>query len=107
MGAEVRDAIVVGTDGSATAKRAVAEAIRLASALGGAVHIVSAFEPVRGARVSGAPESAAKVWAPLPDDDVRRVLEEAATAARIVGTDVETHAVHAGAADALLEVAED
>jgi nucleotide-binding universal stress UspA family protein len=100
-----REAIVVGTDGSETAKRAVAEAVRLAGALNGEVHIVSAYEPVRGARIAGAPEGAAKVWAPLPDAEVQRVLEEAAAGARIAGATVETHAVHAGAADALLDVA--
>jgi nucleotide-binding universal stress UspA family protein len=99
------ESIVVGTDGSDTAKRAVAEAVRLARALGAQVHIVSAYEPVRGARIAGAPEGAAKVWAPLPDAEVQRVLAEAAADARIAGADVKTHAVHAGAADALLEVA--
>src|SRR4051794_5029578 len=97
--------IVVGTDGSDTAKRAVAEAVRLARALGAVVHIVSAYEPVRDAHIAGAPEGAAKVWAPLPDAEVQRVLQEAAANARIEGASVETHAVHASAADALLDVA--
>lgn len=106
MGAQgTREAIVVGTDGSDTAKRAVAEAVRLAQALAGEVHIVSAFEPVRGARIEGAPEGAAKVWAPLPDAEVQRILEEASTDARIAGTSVTTHAVQSSAAEALLEVA--
>jgi nucleotide-binding universal stress UspA family protein len=60
------DSIVVGTDGSDTAKQAVSEAVRLAKALGAHVHVVSAFEPTRGARVTGAPEGAAKVWARCP-----------------------------------------
>ena len=64
------DSIVVGTDGSETAKQAVAEAVRLAKALGAQVHVVSAYEPLRGARVTGAPEGAAAVWHPLPDDKV-------------------------------------
>jgi nucleotide-binding universal stress UspA family protein len=98
------ESIVVGTDGSETARRAVDEAIRLAKALGGQLHIVSAFEPVRGARIAGAPEAAAKVWAPLPDSEVQRILEEAAAAARALGAKVKTHAVDHGAADALLEV---
>ena len=106
MGAEASgEPIVVGTDGSDTAKRAVAEAVRLARALEVEVHIVSAYEPVRGARIGGAPEGAAKVWAPLPDAEVQRILEEAAAGARIEGARVTTHAVHAGAADALLDVA--
>jgi nucleotide-binding universal stress UspA family protein len=58
------DSIVVGTDGSDTAKQAVSEAVRLAKALGAPVHVVAAFEPTRGAHVTGAPEGAAKAWAP-------------------------------------------
>jgi nucleotide-binding universal stress UspA family protein len=46
--------IVVGTDGSETAERAVAEATRLAKALDGELHVVSAYEPLRGVRVEGA-----------------------------------------------------
>lgn len=99
------EAIVVGTDGSATAKRAVREAVRLAKALDGEVHIVSAFEPVRGAHIAGAPAGAAKVFAPLPDSTVQAILEEAASAARIDGATVRTHALDKSPADALLEVA--
>ncbi len=100
-----REAIVVGTDGSDTAKRAVDEAIRLAKALGAELHIVSGYSPVRGARVAGAPEGAAKVWAPLPDSEVQVILEEAGAAARIAGAPVEVHAVESDGGDALLEVA--
>ena len=39
------ESIVVGTDGSETAKRAVAEAARLARGLGAELHIVSAYDP--------------------------------------------------------------
>ena len=46
--------IVVGTDGSETAQRAVTEACALAKALGSELHLVSAYEPMRGARVGGA-----------------------------------------------------
>jgi nucleotide-binding universal stress UspA family protein len=100
-----RESIVVGTDGSETAQRAVSEAVRLAALLDSDVHIVSAYEPLRGARIADAPEGAAKVWAPLPDSEVRAILDEAAAAARLGGAKVETHAVDKGAADALLEVA--
>ena len=58
------ESIVVGTDGSDSAQRAVAEAIRMAEALNAEIHLVSAFEPLRGAKIAGAPEGAAKVWAP-------------------------------------------
>jgi nucleotide-binding universal stress UspA family protein len=100
------DSIVVGTDGSDTAKQAVEEALRLAKALGGEVHVVSAFEPLRGARVHGAPEGAAKVWQPLPDDQVEGILSQAAAAVRLAGVPVTTHAVREDPADALIEVAD-
>lgn len=99
------DSIVVGTDGSDTAAQAVAEATRLAKALEAPVHLVSAFEPLRGARVHGAPEGAAKVWQPLPDDLVEGVLSQAAAAVRHAGVDVTTHAVRDDPVDALLDIA--
>jgi nucleotide-binding universal stress UspA family protein len=100
------DTIVVGTDGSETAKRAVQESVRLAKALGGEVHVVSAFEPLRGARVTGAAEGAAKVWQPLPDSKVEAILGEAGAAVRLNEVAVKTHAIHGDPADALLEVAD-
>lgn len=99
------ESIVVGTDGSDRAKRALDESVRLAKALGAELHVVSAFEPVR-ARVSGAPEGAAKVWAPLPDAQVDAILSEAAAAVRLRGVKVTTHAIEQrDPADALLDVA--
>jgi len=101
------DAIVVGTDGSDTAKEAVAEAVRLAKALGAHVHVVSAFEPLRGAHVTGAPEGAARVWAPHPDDQVEAILSQAEASIRIAGVEVTPHAVREDPADALISVAEE
>jgi nucleotide-binding universal stress UspA family protein len=101
------DSIVVGTDGSDTAKEAVAEAVRLAKALGAEVHVVSAFEPLRGARVTGAPEGAAKVWAPLPYDIVEATLSQAAADVRLADVEVTTHALKQDPADALITVADE
>jgi nucleotide-binding universal stress UspA family protein len=100
------EAIVVGTDGSETAKRAVDEAVRLASALGAEVHVVSAFEPLRGAKIAGAPEGAAKVWQPLPDSQVESTLSQAAAGIRMKNVEVTTHALEKDPADAILDVAE-
>lgn len=100
------DSIVVGTDGSDSAKRAVKEAVRLAKALDAELHLVSAFEPLRGARIVGAPEGAAKVWNPLPDASVEATLAEAAAAVRMNDVAVSTHALERDPADALIEVAE-
>jgi nucleotide-binding universal stress UspA family protein len=100
------ETIVVGTDGSETAKQAVAEAVRLAKAFDADLHTVTAYKPVRGAKIAGAPEGAAKVWAVLPDDFARRVVEDVATTLRFAGVKGETHMLERDPADALLEVAE-
>jgi nucleotide-binding universal stress UspA family protein len=99
--------IVVGTDGSDTAKRAVAEAARLAKSLGSRLHIVSAYEPVRGAKVAGAPEGAAKVWAVAPDAEVQALIEEALAEVRLLGVEAMSHTRTSDPADALVEVAEE
>jgi nucleotide-binding universal stress UspA family protein len=100
------EAIVVGTDGSETAKRAVQEAVRLAKALEAQVHVVSGFRPMQ-ARVAGAPTGAAKVWRPLPDSHVEATMLEAEAAVRIAGVKVKTHLVRGDPAEALLNVARD
>jgi nucleotide-binding universal stress UspA family protein len=102
----VGEVIVVGTDGSETAKLAVGEAVRLAKALGAELHLVSAYEPLRGARIAGAPEGAAKVWAPLPDSEVQATLSEAEAGARLNDVSTTVHAIERDPADALLEVAD-
>ena len=99
------EAIVVGTDGSETAKEAVNEAIRLAKAFDAELHVVSAYKPLRGAHVSGAPAGAAKVWQPLPDSRVEAILQEAAAAVRLRDVPVKTHSSEDEPADALLSVA--
>lgn len=99
------DSIVVGTDGSETAKEAVAEAVRIAKALDADLHVVSAFEPLR-AHVSGAPEGAAKVWQPLPHDQVDAILSQAIAGVRFAGLTATPHAIQRDPADALIEVAE-
>jgi nucleotide-binding universal stress UspA family protein len=101
------DTIVVGTDGSDTAKQAVAEAVRLAQALGAQVHVVTAFEPARRAKVVGAPEGAAAFWGPLTNDVARSIIDEAAASIRAAGVKVEPHMIQKAPADALLDVAKD
>jgi nucleotide-binding universal stress UspA family protein len=96
------ESIVVGTDGSDTAKRAVAEAVRLAAALGGELHVVSAYEPLRGVHIEGSAEVT-----PLPDAVVDSTLAQAAAVARFSDVAVTTHAVRADPADALLQLADE
>jgi nucleotide-binding universal stress UspA family protein len=98
--------IVVGTDGSETAQRAVAEATRLSKALGcDLLHLVSAYEPLRGTRIVGGSEEQAQTAVP-PDTNVQAVVEEAAATVRMSGVAVRSHTLTGDPADALLEVAE-
>jgi len=99
----MRESIVVGTDGSETAKRAVKEAVRLARALGAEVHIVSAYDP----RPSALSALSGEFVMPVEDngDAVEATLAAAAAAARREGLPVQTHAAGGNPADALVEVA--
>jgi nucleotide-binding universal stress UspA family protein len=99
------DTIVVGTDGSETANQAVDEAMRLAIALGSDLHVVTAYKALRGVKIAGAPDGAAKVWQPLPDDKARAIVEEAGARVRAGGIGVTTHLVEKDPADAVLAVA--
>lgn len=101
------ETIVVGTDGSETAQQAVAEAVRLAKALDADLHVVTAFEPVRGAKLVGAPEGAAKFYGPLTNDLARSTIDDAASRIRAAGVKVEPHMVQKAPADALLGVAKE
>ena len=90
--------IVVGTDGSDTATKAVREAVVMARALGATLDIVSAYAPVSAAvklraaaHVSSgrmAPEDVQ--WALNPQEDIEACLTEAADIAREVGVNVNT-----------------
>jgi nucleotide-binding universal stress UspA family protein len=99
------ETIVVGTDGSDTAKQAVQEAIRLTKALDGELHVVTAFKKLRSARIVGAPQGAVAVWGPLPDDAARAIIDETASQVRAAGLEPHCHLVENDPAEALLEVA--
>jgi nucleotide-binding universal stress UspA family protein len=101
------DRIVVGTDGSESAKRAVSESVRLARSLGAELHVVSGYKPVRDAKIAGAADGAAKVWAVKPDEFVERTLGEAAASVRAQDVPVKTHARTEPPAEALLKVADE
>jgi nucleotide-binding universal stress UspA family protein len=77
--------IIVGTDGSSGATRALKEAIRLSRALDGELHIVSVSER---------------------SDSAQPELAAAADEAASHGVKATTHALHGNPADALLDVAE-
>ena len=93
--------IVVGTDGSGTAKEAVRQAIDLAKQVGASLDIVSAYEPVAGDRLRQEQREAPKdvEWAVNPREDVDHTLEEAARETREAGVEVETFARQGDPAD--------
>ena len=102
--------ILVGTDGSSTARTALSYAIDLARQLGARLLIVSAYEPVSDVRLRAERTELPQdlQWLVNPREDVLALLEEAAGDARTVGVEtVETFARQGDAADAILDVAEE
>jgi nucleotide-binding universal stress UspA family protein len=105
----VFDSMVVGTDGSDTAKEAVRQATDLARQLGAKVHLVSAYEPVPEGRLR---EERTQVpddmqWMVNPREDVSVTLADAAKDLEELGVEVVTHAREGDPADAILDVAEE
>jgi nucleotide-binding universal stress UspA family protein len=101
--------IVVGTDGSETAGKAVREAIGLAKAVGASLELVSAYEPVPSQRLR---EESRQVpedlqWMVNPREDVDATLREAADLVEAAGVSVRTYAREGDPADAILDVAEE
>src|SRR5215204_4803860 len=101
--------IVVGTDGSDTAGKAVEEAIDLAKALDAGLCLVSAYEPVPKARLrEEARQTPADLqWMVNPREEVDATLSDAADIVREAGVEVETFAREGDPADAILDVAEE
>jgi nucleotide-binding universal stress UspA family protein len=89
--------IVVGTDGSETAKAVVAVAIELARTSGATLHLVHAYRPSSDATAIG------HLGDPVVPLEARVVLTEAAAGAD--GIPVETHAAGAAPADAVVRIA--
>ena len=101
--------IVVGTDGSETAKVAVQQAADLARKVGAKIDLVSAYEPVPASRLR---EERQEVPADLahtvtPSEDVEALLTETAAEVKKDGIDVGTYARQGDPADAILDVAEE
>jgi nucleotide-binding universal stress UspA family protein len=101
--------IVVGTDGSDTAKTAVRYAIDLARSLDARLQIVSAYEPVSDHRLRDRRQRAAPdgQWTVGQREEVIALLAEAAQDARLAGIQAETFARQGDAADAIIDVAEE
>ena len=103
------DSMVVGTDGSDTAKEAVRQATGLAERVGATIHLVSAYEPVPEGRLR---EERQQVpddlqWMVNPREEVDATLSDAADVVREAGLEVEAFAREGDPADAILDVAEE
>jgi len=103
------DSIVVGTDGSDTAKEAVRQATDMAASLGASIHLVSAYEPVANTRLREERQQVPSdmQWMVNAREDVRATLDEAAESIKGDGVEVETYAREGDPADAILDVAEE
>ena len=101
--------IVVGTDGSETAKEAVRQATELAKHVGDSIDLVSAYEPVSSTRLREEQRDVPPdlEWMVNPREDVDATLKDAAAWAKEAGVDVETYARQGDPADAILDVAEE
>jgi nucleotide-binding universal stress UspA family protein len=101
--------IVVGTDGSETARQAVREATELAKNTGASLDVVSAFEPVPSARLREERLQAPSdiEHAVNPQEDVNAILSEAERDVNEAGVKVHTFARQGEPADAILDVAEE
>jgi nucleotide-binding universal stress UspA family protein len=101
--------IVVGTDGSETAKEAVRQAVELARSVGAELLLVSAYQPVARVTVNHearhAPDEAQ--WMVSAREDVATLLSEAAATAGAAGVPVQTFPRQGDPADAILDVAEE
>jgi len=101
--------IVVGTDGSDTAREAVRQATELAKSIGAQLNVVSAYEPVPEGRLRSERKDAPDdlQWSINPREDVEATLSDASEAINEAGVKVETFAREGDPADAILDVAEE
>ena len=101
--------IVVGTDGSDTATKALTAAIELAQRHAASLHVVSAFAPVADQRLRAEARQAPHdvEWTINPREDVDATLSAAGVQVREAGLEVNTHAREGDPADSILDVAEE
>jgi nucleotide-binding universal stress UspA family protein len=104
------EAVVVGTDGSATATEAVRRAVAIAVATSAHLHIVYAYSPPSRTVAMG-PEAGFVIaqghagWDDEVHSDVQAKLDTLAAQAAAEGVKVTVHAIPRHPVDALLEVA--
>jgi nucleotide-binding universal stress UspA family protein len=109
MIAPVFRSIVVGTDGSDTAQKAVRAAVELAGIAGATLEVVSAYEPVSNQRLREEARQAPPdlQWMVNPREDVDATLRDAGDRAAEAGVQARTYAREGDPADAILDVAEE
>lgn len=101
--------IVVGTDGSSTAREAVLAALEIARAIEGRLEIVCAYEPSPTAalREQRSGELLDPQWEVNLREEVDATLAEAIELARSAGVRASAYARAGDPADAILDVAEE
>lgn len=97
--------IVVGTDGSETADRALTRAFDMARLTGARLHVVSAYAPTPARLTGGAPATEAAEWSVGPDFEVQAVLDRAEGRARGEDVPIEVHALKGDPGDAIIAIA--
>ncbi len=102
------NSLVVGTDGSATADKAVGVAADLARKVGATLHIVTAYRSSSSGMgsASGGPLVDTGAAGVLQAEAAREIAEKAGATHGGEGLTVESHAVSGHPADAILEFAE-
>jgi nucleotide-binding universal stress UspA family protein len=102
------DSMLVATDGSETAAKAVSEAAELAAGTDVRVHVMTAYEPLRAKVASGrtvSPEIGD--WHLAEDSLADSILDAALASLRLRGVEAEQHARKGDPADAIIELAEE
>jgi nucleotide-binding universal stress UspA family protein len=100
--------IVVGIDGSDTAREAMRQAVALARSVGARIELVSAYEPVTDTRLREAIAVPQDLhWMVNPRDDAVATLDAAAAEIREAGVQVDVFVRQGDPADAILDVAEE
>jgi nucleotide-binding universal stress UspA family protein len=98
--------VLVGTDGSATADKAVETAADLARQLGATLYIVTAYRASGGGMGSASGAAMAEHGGQGLHNEAAKQVAEKAAATWGQGLSVQTRAVEGQAADALLEAAQ-
>jgi nucleotide-binding universal stress UspA family protein len=103
------NSIVVGTDGSSTADKAVSEAIQLAKNNKAKLHVVTAFATASLARKQREADQIPSdmQWAFNARDVIDATASHAAALAKDEGIEVQAHVRNSSASDALIDVAEE